>query len=78
VKVLKSPTVPDGWEFWTTGSDRKAKGYEESWSLARALKERREELRPDLFVRVSVVWAQHARAWWVLRKEETRVKGIAA
>lgn len=52
---LRSPSIPSGWEFWTVGERGKVKGFDSSWALAFALKERREVLRPDLFVRVSVV-----------------------
>lgn len=73
VRCVSTPAIPDGFEYWTVGESGR-KGFEESWRTARALKERREELRPDLLVRVSVVWVPGAWVWWILRKEESRVK----
>jgi hypothetical protein len=53
---------------------------DEAWRMAIDLKARREELRPDLFVRVKVIRG-HGRdargSWWVLRRDEPRVKEIA-
>lgn len=71
---LRSPSMPSGWEFWTVGERGKVKGFDSSWALAFALKERREVLRPDLFVRVSVVWPNNVGAWWILRREEPKGK----
>jgi hypothetical protein len=48
---------------------------EDAWAMAMQLKERRESLRPDLFIRVRVIrgYGSTARgSWWVLRKDEPR------
>lgn len=65
---MKSPSIPPEWEYWTTEPGTQ----EAAWALAVKLKQRREALRPDLFTRVRVVRA--GKAWWILRREEPRVK----
>jgi hypothetical protein len=70
VVPVKSSRIPDGWEYWTTETH----GEGAAWSLAVKLKQRREQLRPGVFVRVRVVRAGGAH--WILRREET--KEIAA
>jgi hypothetical protein len=62
--------IPEGWEYCTSEHDE-----DDAWALAVRLKARREELRPDLFVRVKVIRARgpHASgAWWILRRDESR------
>lgn len=59
--------IPDGWELWTVDDDREA-----AWSTAVRLKQERERLRPDLFVRVRVVWSGQGSSHLVLRREEKR------
>lgn len=59
--------IPDGWELWTVDDDREA-----AWSTAVRLKQERERLRPDLFVRVRVVWSGRGSSHLVLRREEKR------
>jgi squalene cyclase len=64
---MRSSKIPEGWEYWTTES-----GNDDAvWATAVTLKHRREELRPDLLVRVRVVRAGGVR--WILRREEPRV-----
>lgn len=69
---MRSVKIPHGWEYWTT----ETQGDSAAWDLAVKLKQRREELRPDLFVRVRVVAA--GKAHWILRREEPRAKETAA
>lgn len=68
-----SSRIPEGWSFWCDGGPSK----ETAWFNARHLKEGREVLRPDLFVRVMVVRGPGG-SWWILRREETRETEIAA
>jgi hypothetical protein len=67
--------IPEGWEYCTSELDEDA-----AWRMAIELKQEREKLRPDLFVRVKVVpgYGRGRGSWWVLRKDEPKVKGIAA
>lgn len=60
--------IPEGWEFWTSDEDKEA-----AWSTAVRLKQQRERLRPDVFVRVRVVWSGQGTVHWVLRREERRI-----
>ena len=61
--------IPAGWTYCTSEMDEEA-----AWALAIRLKQRREELRPDLFVRVRVIpgYGYGRGSWWVLRKDEQR------
>lgn len=65
--MLKSARIPHGWTYVT--SDQ---GEDAAWRTAVQYKRKREELRPDLFVRVKAVPSGQGGAWWVLRKEEKR------
>lgn len=62
---MRSMWIPDGWEFWTTEPD-----FDDAWELAAELKQARERVRGDLFVRVRVVPVQGV--FWILRREERR------
>ena len=68
-----SKRIPPGWSYWCNGG----LSEEAAWFYARELKEGREVVRPDLFVRVRVVRGPGAY-WWILCREEPRVKEIAA
>lgn len=62
---MRSARIPEGWEFWTSESD-----FDDAWDLARELKETRERVRADVFVRVQVIAAEGVH--WILRREELR------
>lgn len=67
--------IPEGWTYCTSEVSEDA-----AWDMAVQLKQRREELRPDLFVRVRVIpgFGRFAHgSWWILRKDEPRVKETA-
>ena len=64
-----SRRIPKGWEFWSIGGASE----EIAWFGAVHMKENRETVRLDLFVRVKVVKGPSG-SWWILRKEETRQK----
>lgn len=68
-----SSRIPEGWSYWCNGGPN----LETAWFNARHLKEQRESVRPDLFVRVKVVRGP-AGSWWILHREETRETEIAA
>lgn len=62
--------IPEGWEYWATTDPG-----EDPWELAVVLKQARERLYPELFVRVHVIRVRtgpHRTAYWILRKEEKR------
>lgn len=61
--------IPQGWEYVTTDQNEDA-----AWRMAIAFKQKREELRPDLFVRVKAIPSGVGGWWWIIRKEEKRVK----
>ncbi len=63
--------IPEGWVYCTTEDSE-----ESAWGMAIRLKQRREELRPDLFVRVRVIpgFGRGRGSWWVLRRDEPRVR----
>lgn len=62
-----SSRIPPSWSYWCNGGA--SEGI--AWFNARHLKEQRESLRPELFVRVKVVRGPGG-SWWILHKEETR------
>lgn len=65
--TVRSPRIPPGWEYVTT--DR---GADAAWRTAIAHKQRREHLRPDVFVRVKVVPSGDQGYCWVIKREEPR------
>lgn len=64
---MKSSRIPAGWSYWSDGGQSE----EIAWFNARHMKEQREEVRPDLFVRVKVVKGPGG-FWWILKREEVR------
>jgi hypothetical protein len=67
--------IPDGWTYCTTELSEEA-----AWDMAVRLKTERERLRPGLLVRVRVVpgFGRGRGSYWVLRKDDTRVKETAS
>jgi hypothetical protein len=65
-----SSRIPPGWAYWCNGG----MSEEGAWFHARFLKEAREDVRPDLMVRVMVVRGPVGGGWWILHREEPREK----
>lgn len=64
---MRHHLIPEGWEYVSFDEDE-----EDAWRLAAEYKQLHERVNSDVFVRVRAVWAPHARAWWILRRVETR------
>ena len=67
---MKTVKIPTDWTYCTSEMDE-----ESAWRMAVNLKQQREKLYPNLFVRVRVVPGYGPRAhgsWWVLRKDEPK------